>query len=767
MDSNAKSSSPMNIPSQDHGNGVSNPVFGEDDFKAVKGAEEQPQPPPPITKCPSPEIVGGFSPSANRPPRIPTTDSLTRRKTFVRSVLSKPKTRFGEQQLPVDSNLMDEIGTTLQENAQENAFSPTVSLSNRASPLNNLMPSRSNSLREAIRSLSLTPKAAGLVGEDEAEIIYKKVDSQRKLKIQRVKKKVLVEWVVFLLITGSLIASLTLHKLKNCVVWGLEIWKWCLLVLVTFSGMLVTKWFINIIVFLIEKNFLFKRKVLYFVHGMKHSVQVFIWLSLILICWISFFKYEVQRSAQTSKFLDFITWTLVTLLIGSVLWMLKTFLLKILASSFHVRTFFDRIQEALFNQYILRTLSGPPVMELARMVGRSNSADSQLNLQRKKKKTEAKVKEVVDMNKLYQMKQEKVSAWTMKVLVDAISKYGLSTISFSNALDENYFDGEGEQADNEITNEMEAIAAAYHIFVNVAKPGSKVIDDEDLRRFMIKEEVEVVFPLMETSDAGQIDKKSLTDWVVKAYQSRKALGHALSDTKTAVKQLNKLLTAILLIIIFIIWINMTEIASTKALVFLSSQILVAAFIFKNMCKTIFEALIFVFVMHPFDVGDRCVIDGIQMTVEEMNILSTVFLRFDNEMIYYPNAVLAMKPISNFYRSPDMGDSMEFSIDFFTPLEKIGAMKEKIKIHLEKNSHHWHPNHNLVVKEIENVNKLKMALFFNHTMNFQLYGEKTRRKTELILEMKKIFEELEIKYHLLPQQVHLLGSAQTSSNVAAT
>lgn len=62
----------------------------------------------------------------------------------------------------------------------------------------------------------------------------------------------------------------------------------------------------------------------------------------------------------------------------------------------------------------------------------------------------------------------------------------------------------------------------------------------------------------------------------------------------------------------------------------------------------------------------------------MNILTTVFLRFDNEKIYYPNSVLSTKPISNFYRSPDMSDSLEFDIDFATPFEKIGLLKEKIK-----------------------------------------------------------------------------------------
>lgn len=69
---------------------------------------------------------------------------------------------------------------------------------------------------------------------------------------------------------------------------------------------------------------------------------------------------------------------------------------------------------------------------------------------------------------------------------------------------------------------------------------------------------------------------------------------------------------------------------------------------------------------------------LQLLVEEMNILTTVFLKLSNEKVYYPNSVLATKPITNYYRSPDMGDTVDFSIAFTTPLEKIGLMKEKIK-----------------------------------------------------------------------------------------
>ncbi|KAK9274112.1 hypothetical protein L1049_018926 [Liquidambar formosana] len=352
----------------------------------------------------------------------------------------------------------------------------------------------------------------GGVGVDEYEEICKKVNSQlSKEKSKKVKTKVLVEWVAFVCILGCLVASLTVEELLNSMFWGLEMWKWCVLVMVIFCGMLVTNWVMNILVFIIERNFLLRKKVLYFVHGLKKSVQVFIWFALILLTWVLLFNRGVERSANTTKILDFITWTIVSFLIGAFLWLFKTLLLKILASSFHVNTFFDRIQESVFHQYVLQTLSGPPLVMMAERVGRTPSA-GQLSFKILKKGKEKKEKkEVIDMAKLHKMKQGKVSSWTMKVMVDAIASSGLSTLS--NTLDETVYDGGGEQTDREITSEMEAMAAAYDIFTNVAN-GSKYIVEDDLLNFMIKEEVDLVFPLFGVAaETGQIDLKCLTDWV--------------------------------------------------------------------------------------------------------------------------------------------------------------------------------------------------------------------------------------------------------------
>lgn len=82
----------------------------------------------------------------------------------------------------------------------------------------------------------------------------------------------------------------------------------------------------------------------------------------------------------------------------------------------------------------------------------------------------------------------------------------------------------------------------------------------------------------------------------------------------------------------------------------------------------------------------------------------------------------------------------------------------------ENPQHWQAIYTLVVKEIENVNKIKMALYCNHTITFQQWAEKNRRRTELMYELKRIFEDLGINYNLLPQEV-LLRDARPESSLA--
>ena len=80
-----------------------------------------------------------------------------------------------------------------------------------------------------------------------------------------------------------------------------------------------------------------------------------------------------------------------------------------------------------------------------------------------------------------------------------------------------------------------------------------------------------------------------------------------------------MVNVIVSIIIVIIGVTSLNIITSQSLLFLSSQVVVVAFVFGNTCKNVFESIIFLFVIHPYDVGDRCEIDGVQVCFVRLNL----------------------------------------------------------------------------------------------------------------------------------------------------
>ncbi|KAK9164617.1 hypothetical protein Syun_005519 [Stephania yunnanensis] len=632
-----------------------------------------------------------------------------------------------------------------------------------------------------------TPKSSqiksGFLGkliDDDEEDPFADDDVPGELKKANLSSLTVLQWLSLVLILAGLICSLTIKFLNKRKLWDLPLWKWELMILVLICGRLVSGWGVRLVVFFVERNFLLRKKVLYFVYGLRKAVQNCLWLGLVLIAWHHIFDKKVEREVK-NKFLLYITKILICLLVGTLVWLVKTLLVKVLASSFHVSTYFDRIQESLFNQYVIETLSGPPLIEIENQREEEERVlDEVQKLQNAGAKMPSDLKatalpnpksgkvmgsglqrsprivrsfrssgamskqpdDAISIDRLHKLNQKNISAWNMKRMINIV-RYGvLST------LDERIQDSAHDKT--QIRSEAEAKAAAKKIFVIVARPRSKYICLDDLMRFMREDEARKTMSLFEGAceNNNRISKSALKNWVRK-----EGLALTLDDTKTAVNQLHHMVNVVVAIVIVVISLLILEIATTQLLVVISSQLLLVVFMFGNTCKMVFEAIIFLFVMHPFDVGDRCEVDGVQVVVEEMNILTTVFLRFDNMKIYYPNSVLATKPISNHYRSPDTGDAIDFCIHVSTPVEKLAVMKERIMGYIINKKEHWHPDPIVVVRDVEDLNRLKLSVWPTHRMNFQDMGERWVRRAMLVEEMIKIFRELDIEYRMLPFDVN--------------
>ncbi|KAF2287168.1 hypothetical protein GH714_038580 [Hevea brasiliensis] len=129
-----------------------------------------------------------------------------------------------------------------------------------------------------------------------------------------------LDLIAFLFIMGLLIACLTVDRLHRFVILGSGLWKWCLLMLAILCGILIA-------------------------YLLVEALDSLVWK-------LGFDEKWANQSRATKILKD----GLLGCLIGTAIWLLKTFLVYVVGSS-HAHTLFGRIKKAICNRKVLISLS--------------------------------------------------------------------------------------------------------------------------------------------------------------------------------------------------------------------------------------------------------------------------------------------------------------------------------------------------------------------------------------------------------------------------
>jgi len=267
-------------------------------------------------------------------------------------------------------------------------------------------------------------------------------------------------------------------------------------------------------------------------------------------------------------------------------------------------------------------------------------------------------------------------------------------------------------------------------------------------------EAEKAFRLFDKDNNGDITKREMRDCVIYIYKERKALMRALQDMSQVVGSLDRTLFVLALVIIAIGCAMIFTIDPLKSLVPLGTVFVGWSFIFGQSLRSLFESIIFLFVAHPIDAGDRVFIDEQNYLVEKVTLLNTELLRVDGQKVWVPNSVLMTKMIHNIRRSPDQAEAITFYVDFFTPESKIRQLEEKMRKFVADKSRDYHSSLDLNVRELENINKLTLTFWLQYKGNWQDGGRRFQRRTQFYYVLKRGITELEIHYNLPPQPVYV-------------
>lgn len=116
-------------------------------------------------------------------------------------------------------------------------------------------------------------------------------------------------------------------------------------------------------------------------------------------------------------------------------------------------------------------------------------------------------------------------------------------------------------------------------------------------------------------------------------RERRNLARTLRDNDDVISTLQTLLGFFMHSLALVAYMAVFNIDIGHLLLTLSSLSLAFAFVFGNSLKTVYESVVFLFVIRPYQVGHMIVYKGDMHTVKNFGLLSTQLLRYDGRRVW--------------------------------------------------------------------------------------------------------------------------------------
>ncbi|KAH9626939.1 hypothetical protein KSS87_003890 [Heliosperma pusillum] len=527
----------------------------------------------------------------------------------------------------------------------------------------------------------------------------------------------------------------------------------------------------------------------YYGNGLKRSFNFMLSSLLLLLVWVLYFASHLAKTegSKAKTVRDFGTWTCTVLLISSFLWILKDFVLLLWEANAVYSRLSTKIVEARRSLYFLGIIvrRSHDILKLrysvVRHIDKKNGAqifvaknlagvdvyyqdekDEEDNDQMGSTDGIREENSSQDMCKLSHKKRARVNRDlllpkdddTMTLLniqqvaqyffnaADALYEVKTSDIARNlNLRDDNrdilkkLIDGKnGEILEKPADENNEASVVAQ------SSPEPVVQDSDDWCSFE---------RLLKVDSSTCLSPSIVKTWLEKSHNNCLFLANTLRSAKEVVDCLNDIISILLICTSIILWLIFTGL-NTDELLLIASPLIAATFLFGDTCKTLFQGIIFVYVVHPFDVGDLCVVDGRMMEVNSVGVWKTMFSNIEKigtrEEVIYPNSELAKKTIINHKTEFDWNDSIEFDVEHLDK-QRIEKLKTEIESLLAA-SKNESKRDSRKVAVLSSSDDAKIIVCFKHwkchdgMTNLECAKEKNVLRNEIILDVQELLNKLE-------------------------
>ncbi|KAK4662512.1 hypothetical protein QC763_604080 [Podospora pseudopauciseta] len=482
------------------------------------------------------------------------------------------------------------------------------------------------------------------------------------------------------------------------------------------------------------------RKYATVLRALEIPLSLFLWG---LASWLTF-KFMLSDRNNGVKWTDIVQRILLSLFLASAVLLAEKAIVQLISISYHQRSFANRIKDSKREIYILglmyeasRTLFPMYCQEFA-------DEDYIIN-------------DSIDVILTGGRPNGKgVAAAPMK-LVGEVGRFGDKITSvFGNIASEIT----GKQVFNPnsahsiVVEALEKVrsseAMARRIWMSFVVEGKDSLSMDDIVEVMgpaHREEAEECFHAIDADENGDISLDEMVRKVVEIGKERKAIANSMKDISQALTVFDKVLLFVVLIIVIIIFLAVFQSSFIATLTTAGTTLLSLSFVFAVTTQEFLGSCIFLFVKHPYDVGDRVDIQGPekqQLIVEKISLLYTVFTRIDKmQVVQVPNIALNNLWVENVTRSKAMKEVIDVNVSFDTSFEDIELLRAEMEkfVRSPENSRDFQPDIGIGVGGIGDLDKLTLKVAIKHKSNWHNDTVRATRRSKfmcaLTLALKKV------------------------------
>jgi small-conductance mechanosensitive channel len=251
---------------------------------------------------------------------------------------------------------------------------------------------------------------------------------------------------------------------------------------------------------------------------------------------------------------------------------------------------------------------------------------------------------------------------------------------------------------------------------------------------------------------GDISMEELEAVCVEIGRERKAITASLKDLDSVVSKLDDVFLFIVAVITILVFISLISTSASGVLTSAGSTVLALSWLFSATAQEFLQSCIFVFVKHPFDVGDRVTIygnTGSQMKgddyfVKEISLLYTEFKKMEGHVVQAPNTYLNTLFILNQRRSGGLAEAVPVTVKFGTTLEQIDELRRRLLEFVGSENREYQKNILTELTTIYEAYSITLNVVFFYKSNWQNELLRLQRRNKFICAMMVTMHELGIE-----------------------